>query len=82
LDLDKAETQPPGRQAWPSGSPLPDASGILARTAERRAVQQADYRAATGDLQELASATAPVSTSRNTSIGATHAQSSHACDVF
>jgi hypothetical protein len=35
-------------------------SDILARTAERRAVQQADYRAATGDLQELASITALV----------------------
>ena len=34
-----------GREAWPSGSrrqlrPVPDASGILARTAVRRAVQQ------------------------------------------
>jgi hypothetical protein len=29
-----------------------DASGILARTAERRVVQRLDYRAATGDLQE------------------------------
>jgi hypothetical protein len=37
--------------------PLLDASGILARTAERRAVQQANYRATTGDLQELASLT-------------------------
>ena len=31
-----------------------DASGILARTAERHGVQQMDYRAATCDLQELA----------------------------
>lgn len=33
--------------------PLREASGILARAAERRALQQPDYRAATGDLQEL-----------------------------
>ncbi len=52
-----------GREAWRSGSAavIKAATGCLrhtlARTAERRAVQQPDYPAAAGDLQELASVT-------------------------
>jgi hypothetical protein len=56
-----------GREAWRSGSAavIKAATGCLrhtlARTAERRAVQQPDYPAAAGDLQELASRSALVS---------------------
>jgi hypothetical protein len=41
--------------------PLRDASGVLARAAGRRALQQPDYRAATDVLQELTSVAALVS---------------------
>jgi hypothetical protein len=60
----------PDKSEAPRGSvavirPLLDASSILARAAERRAVRQADHDAAMGDLQELVSVTsAPVAASQ------------------
>src|SRR5205085_2710658 len=72
-----------GREAWPSASVavIKAATGCLRHPRTdcgATAVQRADYRAATCDLQELAFVTVYVAEHFDR---ATHAQSNHACDV-